>query len=325
MPALAGPAGANGQLRVYGNGSAGALTVTTTGNLFTDYAADRNTQFSAITVDAGKVLSVPGGTVLRATGDVTINGTLRVLSQNPGGFLQTADEAFSTSTVPGYHPPGAGISSNPAGTGELGPNTAARLGGVGGRGLADGDLRIGEHLLRGGGGGAPAGTTVFKIGGTGAGAVMIVAGGTITVNGSIVASPADFSGNNGAGGGGGGVVVLASKAGVTNAGLIAANGGPGNPGGTQGGSGGGGGGGVILLAAPSVSAGTLQVNGGIGGEARGSGIITANPRIGGGGGGASGGNGGFGASAASNGSCTAGSDGSAGKTLVLQVDPTAML
>ena len=136
------------------------LTVSTSGILFTDHAADRNAQFSTITVNAGHELSVPGGTVLRATGAVTINGTLRVLSQNPGGFLQSADESFSTSTMAGHHPPSAGISRNPAGTGELEPNSAARIGGVGGRGLADGDLRIGEHLLRGGGGGEPAGTTV---------------------------------------------------------------------------------------------------------------------------------------------------------------------
>ena len=48
--ALTGPAGADGQLRVYGDGSAGDLVVNSSGDLFSQYAADGNTQFSSLTV-----------------------------------------------------------------------------------------------------------------------------------------------------------------------------------------------------------------------------------------------------------------------------------
>ncbi len=310
---------------MYGDGSAGALTVSADGYLFSDYAANGNTQFTSITVNSGKALLVPGGTILRATGDVTINGQVVALVQNLGGTLMTADGTLSTFATAGYRPPGLGIAVTPAGLGELGSSTAERIGGRGGLGVGDAALTLSYNLLRGGGGGAPGAVGILESGQFGAGAVMIIAAGTITVNGSIDASSDSLGGINGGGGGGGGVVVLASKTAISNQGVIEAKGGQGNKGASQGASGGGGGGGLIMLAAPSVTAGTLQVNGGEGGDSRGAGVITASPRLGGGGGGGSVGSGGSGANAKTDGSCSQGGSGDPGKAIVMQVDPTSLL
>src|SRR5205814_1524835 len=74
-----GPQGTPGMLGVYGTGSDGVLDITSD----IDWHATPPTgslQFTSITVEAGHTLTVPAGLVLRATGNVTINGTIKVLA-----------------------------------------------------------------------------------------------------------------------------------------------------------------------------------------------------------------------------------------------------
>ena len=272
-----GPQGPSGSLAAYGDGSAGSLTVSS-GNIldlttpagYNSLAGRHHLQFTNINI-AGE-LRVPSGVTLRATGTVTISGTIRV---SPG-------------TESGH--PGVALSS------------AALV--QGGKGLS---LLSAAQIVRisSAGGGAGFRTNIaVNTGGEGGGAFSIFAQGgiNITSSGSILANGSDgvraVSGNvAGSGGGAGGVIVLASKSTITVAGNIRANGGKGadgfDSGGTADGGGGGGGGGIVHLiatSAPSVT-GSIQVNGGAGGLTAGTVTTSITPGGGGGGAGGSGGNG----------------------------------
>ncbi|MFQ5654192.1 MAG: hypothetical protein ACE5GW_05635, partial [Planctomycetota bacterium] len=84
-----GPPGASDATIVYGDGSAGSLMAIATQSLGDFNAANgvarACTQYVALTVDPGVTLTVPAGTIIRATGTVTINGTIQVLSGAAGG------------------------------------------------------------------------------------------------------------------------------------------------------------------------------------------------------------------------------------------------
>jgi hypothetical protein len=278
----AGQQGPAGALAAYGNGSDGALDINVNTNWSTSPPSG-SLQFTSITVDRGVTLTIPSGIVLRATGDVTINGTITVLSA--GGTALTGGVG------------NLGIALFPA-TGQ---------GGVG-LGQLQAEQVLHPPFIAGGGGAG--------FGASGGGALAIYAqgdirisnGGKITANGDTGgAAPAGASGG---GGGAGGVIVLLARGGVSVAGLLQANGGNGGRGGNSGGGlagggGGGGGGGIIHLLAPSISAPSLllQVAGGMAGADG-----TGGTPEGGWGGGACGGNGGDGRAA--------GSDGSAIQTVV---------
>jgi len=263
-----GPAGSGGGgASIYGDGSdgtsAGVCSITSNTNWIT---TDQGTgiQCTNFTINGGVTLNVPTGTIIHATGTVTIAGTLTV----------------GNATVPT-----SVLSNGGVGWQSLPPTTTA-----GGIPLPS---IIWRHLLKpgpigGGIGGFNQNNLAYGLGG---GTVTIVAGGAISITGTVNANGGN--GSNyltayGYGGGGGGVVILASMTSVSNAGTINANGGNGvasNSGNYT--SGGGGSGGVVHLLGPSaeISEGTIHVNGGNGGG----------PDTGDGssfGGGASGGNGG---------------------------------
>lgn len=279
-----GPAGDSGALAIYGDGSAGALSVPFGSTLdLSDPAVvlsrpyRTNTQFSSIAV--GGTLIVPSGTVLRSTGSVTITGTIgvRPAAADSGAGAPTPGIARS---APGFLVGGEGVPLL----------TAAQLlppppvgGGAGDRG----------PLMAGGQGG---GTLLIAS----LGNVSIPVGGQIEANGRAGEDPGGTAADaGGAGGGGGGVVVVATRGVLSVGGTIRAQGGNGGPGrntngGTQGGGGGGGGGGGIvhlLSASPISVTGSLLVNGGGAGADS---LAGATSSQGGGGGGASGGNGGAG-------------------------------
>jgi hypothetical protein len=237
-----------------------------------------NMQYTDITISG--TLIVPSGTILRATGNVSITGT---------GSITVAPGAQDS----GNRQPHPGVALSAA---------TNILGGIGiGNSLqATRVLKPGPY---GGGAGARFTTTT---GGEGGGAFAIVARGNISLASGAQLNAngrpgANTSGGSvtGGGGGGGGVVTLLAKGTLTVSGTILANGGVGAPGvdangGNGEGGGGGGGGGIVALLAsstPSVS-GTIQVSGGTPGANAGStAAINA-----GGGGGACGGNGGSGGS-----------------------------
>ncbi|GGD73753.1 hypothetical protein GCM10011514_42340 [Emticicia aquatilis] len=267
-----GPAGSSG---IYGDGSAGALTISSN----TDWSSSPPTsslQYSSFTVNSGAIFAVPSGTIIRCTGNVIINGTIIV-----------GTGATNSNVSP--HP---GISLSAPGS---------VIGGVG-LGVLQAALIQTSTSLVGGGAGY---RNVLNTGGEGGGQLRIVALGSITIgttgvinaNGNnSVNSQTALQGIVGGGGGAGGVVVLASNTSITISGNINAKGGNGadgfdGNGGSAEGGGGGGGGGIARLIAPAspTVTGTINVNGGSAGITSGN---TASGLTGGGGGGACGGNGG---------------------------------
>jgi hypothetical protein len=241
-------------------------------------------------------LTVPSGLIIRATGSVTISGSVVVQALTPGVALSTS--------LPTYDSTGSGV-------------------GLGGTAL---NALIARQIIyppfgSGGASGSP-GATPTPNEGLGGGALVIFSGGTITVSGSVhadgvaghaVASNTDFTG----GGGAGGVLVLAASTSIvfSGAGLASARGAQGGTGSVTyaAAPGGGGGGGIIRLISPSftgVSGSSVLVNGGAAGGGAGSPGYS-------GGGGACGGNGGNGSIAPT--------AGSAGQFIQTTADPTTQL
>ncbi len=309
-PGPAGAAGADGQLRIYGDGSAGARTVTA------DTMFDEpNLQFTNFTVASGVTLTIPSGTVIRCTGAFTNNGTILVGHGSPG-----AKEAVRASTIDStYQPPGQGVALAPAARGELGPAGNFYFGGFGGIGLSAAQAR---SVLRPGvnaGGGGSCG--VFS-GSDGGGSLTVLAAGPI-VNAGTVRADGAGPGVFGSGGGAGGVIVLASKERVANSGVVRAHGGAGGPNGSSDGPGGGGGGGIVHLLSPVIDdAGTVTVAGGAAGTL--TGTTASGLRAGGGAGGSCGGSGGGGGSVGSNDVAQVAGAGSPGHVLQTVADPTAL-
>jgi hypothetical protein len=316
-----GDPGADGQLRIYGDGSAGALTVAANGVLFEGIAADGNLQFTDVTINAGVALTVPSGTIIRCNGTFTNNGTIVVLDGAAGGRSTSVNNTVGTGTVPGSASANPGVSRVAAQSGELGD--ASRVGGVGGGGLSAGEARV---LLKptvgGGGGGVCPAQAANGSGGDGGGAFVVLAGGAIANTGAINAAGLD--GLGGGGGGAGGFVVLASPTSISNTGTLDLSGGDGGVATNRNAGGGGGSGGIVHFLSPAITTGTPNITGGLGAAAVGAGSVTAIPRAGGGGGGAAGSTGGTGGTVNAVGSTTAGTNGGLGHVLQTQVDPTAL-
>jgi len=294
---------------IYGDGSAGDVTVTSDTNL-ADLDPDGNLQFHNLTVNATAMLTVPSGGIIRCTGSFVNNGTVVV---GPGGAGGTS--GGNLGDAPGVSPD-PGISSREAGGGETGPSSGLVEGGSRGLGV---DLEEAEFILDvapGGGGGAYSGTSP---GGDGGGGMLVLAGVSILNSGSISANGA----NGPAGGGGGGIIIFASPGSIKNTGTLQALGGNGGEASGSRGAGGGGGGGIVHFMSPTIDTtyGHVYVDGGTGGTGH---VVTLSPRTGGGGGGASGGHGGRGGNinaAPSNGGF-AGENGDDGYVITSLTDPT---
>lgn len=265
--------------------------------------------FRNVTIDG--TLIVASGTVIRATGNITI-GPFGIIAVNPEQQVQSVNL------------PQSGLASS-----------AAHLH-QGGRGLDLGRSSLLTRFdLRGGGSGyrVSGANTSAVFGGEGGGRLILAARGTITVNGLI-----DVAGRNaqatgsqplaGGGGGAGGAVTLLSRGLIslgTN-GFIRANGGNGangiaGPTGVLHGGGGGGGGGIIQLLstiAPSITnPANLMLSGGAAGTA--AVVGTATSFVAGGGGGACGGDGGDGTkSLAASGAAEAGNQGDLSTSITAQ-------
>lgn len=332
----AGADGADGQLRIYGDGSAGAKTVSADETLGVDASPndDANLQYTNVVIDAGKTLTVPSGTVIRCSGNFTNNGAIQVLAGAKGG-----SGAYFTSFNPllsSYNfrdgQPHPGVSPGAAGNGPQAVNDGYTQGGAGGSSLSEFQAR---QIVRvgsvGGGGGGAGGYRVPGLaffggnsGGAGGGALTILCQGTVTNNGIISANGETLSG----GGGAGGVIVLASKTAVTlsSASVIEAKGAAGVDGGVDAGPSGGGGGGIVHFIAPAVNAAAGSSVSVTGGAAGADVAVTDSIRFGGGGGGACGGSGGYGGSVDSGNPASAGNAavGGDGLSITTQVDPTSV-
>lgn len=317
-----GPQGEDGQLRIFGDGSAGTQIVDadTTLEEFADDANVESYQFQNLTIAEGVTLTVPSGTVLRVSGDFTNNGSIVVEPAAFGNALGNGEQGIAR-TLPQV----AGNTSI--------PNAPARaIGGQGGVGVEEARFGLLNPGFLGGSGGSA------TDGPEGGGTLVILAKGNLVNDGEIRAD-----GMTGTGAGGG-IVVLASRTMIhnTRSAVVTARGGSGaaalvNPG-SLASAGGGGGGGIVRMLAPAVDDdGDVFVDGGAGGASVDS--VTNRPVgqiiLGGIGGSASFGNGGLSGgatvSAATSGNInernvalTPGDAGSSGFFEISSIDPTAL-
>jgi len=262
---------------VYGDGSVGALTISTATNWVNTPPASFNFQYTNVTVTGN--WAIPSGVVLRCTGTFTLGAGATITVGYGLPFADNSQTIPGLSKIPpiGYDGGGTGLSALEASS-ILKPGPIA------------------------GGNGSKASTGAY--GGEGGGSFSVRAQGAISINGTINVNGGggrnytgpSSSGGSGAGGGAGGFIILASQTSLTNIGTITANGGSGSHSIQQGGGlpgtkngGGGGGGGIVHMLAPSITAGSVSVSGGTGGNS-GDAMTSSS-----GGGGALGGDGGRGA------------------------------
>ena len=93
LSGLTGEKGDDGTLGVYGDGSAGPLSLGPGFNEFlTTPPAGNNLQFTTCDIPAGATLTVPSGTIIRCSESANIAGSLTVSAPSNGG------RAFGTST-----------------------------------------------------------------------------------------------------------------------------------------------------------------------------------------------------------------------------------
>lgn len=309
----------NNASRFYGDGSAGALTVSSNTSWSSSPPTGDNLNFTDIVINAGFTLTVPAGTVIRCTGSFTNNGTINVLQAVNGGRYFYYDT--TTVAMQQFQAPGAGDSLQAAGNPGWHHTTSVGLrGGFGGKGIPRTMAASSFNQFRiGGGGGAG---NAYNNSGDGGGLIKIYCAGNVVNNGTIQANGS----NNLAGAGGGGIVILASSTQVTNdaAATITADGADGYQSTTFNGANGGGGGGIIIMAAPSVTnAGATSVAGGAAGDNTTN--VTSAVHTGGSGGGACGGNGGNGASVTTGNLSNAAGSGTVGYVIEINADPADMM
>ncbi len=321
-----GASGVDGSLRIYGDGSAGAVTISSPTDWSSTPPAGNNYQFTDLTISSGAVLTVSSGTTIRCTGTFTNNGTIIVKTGAQGVELGMTYPIGDIMASPAITVPEAGVSLRAAQSGESGIKN--KVGGKGGIGLSKSSAAF---ILKPGikAGGAGAGSVVS--GGNGGGSLVILAqtaianrsisggGGVIYANGS--------DGLSCAGGGAGGVVVLASPGIIDNtSGVISVKGGNGGiiayGSGYACGNGGGGGGGIVHFISKSVSIGTVEIDGGAGASLASN--LSTSFRQAGAGGGACGGNGGNGGDIDYGNNPSAGGAGGSGHRIQSSVDPTAL-
>lgn len=221
-----GDRGDPGELRLYGDGSAGDLTISANANWTTPPPPNLNLNFGTLTLAAGVELIVPTGTISRCAYACIIEGRIVVATGAAGASV---DYTTSTSNLPRIGPAHPGIALDHAASGERG--SGALGGGPGAVGLSSllTSLAVRPgHLGGGGGGGASAGTTSGASSAPGGGAlttlgrngVELRSGGEIVARGGFLASA-------GSGGGGGGIVMLVSASIVSHSGNIDVSGGAG--------------------------------------------------------------------------------------------------
>lgn len=260
----------------FGDGAAGALTVTADADL------QPLASYTDVTIAAGVTVTVPSGATIRLTGDFENRGTIVVRpGASGGGALTPALAAQSYDPLKELAPLAVDAGRGEALVAAWRPavmQQQAAFNTPGGRGLG---TRVHglplSHYRQGGGGGSGA---LGAIGGDGGGLLRILAGGEVRNGGTISAtgsqpgiSRAGVAGGGG-GGGAGGIVILAAGVRVRNdvpanangaaaSGTIDVRGAPGGPADARGAGGGGGGGGLVVFAAPLVGANaTVLLEGG---------------------------------------------------------------
>lgn len=285
---------------LYGDGSAGALTISTDTNWAV--AAPPNLHFSSLTIATGATLTVPSGLVVRITGSFVNNGNVVVQQWGGRGHVTYFDESEPDAGAPSWQvarsvAAGKGIALSAS---ENGMRTKSRVVDEAAAGTTKSEAVLVETVrvgIEGGGGGGGCGRGASCVGGAGGGTLTVLAKLSVRNAGGISADGETPISRDCAGAGGGGVIILASSTSVENSGTISAKGGNGWPNGiiANCSPGGGGGGGLVHFIAPTQSGlANVVVAGGEGGS-RYSPLLEASTDTGGAGG-SSAGRGGGGAS-----------------------------
>lgn len=232
--------------------------------------------YTTFNVSAGATVNITGTSalIIKATGAVTINGTLSANGGNGAGTVGGAGGAGGYAGGAGGTNYGAGVSGSGPGAGGGRPSAASGNGGGAGHGGAGGGAVTnggaggttyntantgGSGGGGGGGGGAGQGGGG---GGGGGGTINITATGAVAIGSSGIVRASGGTGATGSGSGGGGSggrVTISTADNITNSGAIQASGGNA---GTN--AGGGGGGRIILADIDGTVAGTTSVTGGSG-------------------------------------------------------------
>lgn len=308
----------NNASRFYGDGSAGALTISADTDWNTAPPTSDNLNFTNVVIDAGSTLTIPAGTIIRCTGTFTNYGTIIVSDAGNRGYFYSGYISYGKSDA--RRIPGEGDSSTSMGT--------YLYGGGGGKGIARAVAASSFNELKIGGGAGSGGTALDGIS-SGGGLIKIYCQGAIANENAITAN-GGHGGNSGGGvtngGGGGGIIILASSTSITNTGSISAVGGKGSDASPYAGASGGGGGGIIILNAPAITSSnsTLFVNGGAAGTS-GVTISTSYTISAGGGGGASGGDGGNGGAISRTNITQSAANGQDGYVLRITANPASMM
>ena len=231
--------------------------------------------YTTFNISAGATVNVTGTTalIIKATGNVTIAGTLNLNGGNGGDAYGCGeDDCPGAGGVPGaggYWGGGGGVDGSGAGYGRKGVAPAGNFsgGGGGGYGGAGGNGYQGAvggsiYSTETGGSGGGGGYSTSGGGGGGGGYLKISSNGNISNTGTINANGgnggawASYAYGGGGGGSGGRINLIAQN--ISNSGSINAKGGNGYVVSTAGG-GGGGGGRIVLQDSDGVVGGTLSV------------------------------------------------------------------
>lgn len=244
------PASSGSSCNIYGDGSAGDITISSNTDWSTTPPTNGNYMFNSLTIANGVTLTVASGTVIQSKTTFVNNGTILVKTGVLGeAWSNNADRG--NKDILGYT-----LTSTKAYPSSEVYRRVFKFGPKGGSGGSTGGVD-GNETFGGNGGGT---LSIFA-------ATGITNAGTIDARGG---SPAQYAGGvskPGCGGGGGGFVVLATNSNITNSGTINVSGGNGNnPGtGTPDLAGSGGGGGLIHYISSNASSvgGTATISGGL--------------------------------------------------------------
>ena len=214
-----GPAGADidSNVRLFGDGSDGELTIAAG-----ETAAPEGSQYTTITIGSGATLVVSSGTLLRATGNVRNDGTIRVRPAALSG-IRAFDNSPPADQQPILAPPhpGVGLSGAQFGSYDNGSPLVA-YGGRGGEGIRGAARWLTTLLPYAGGGGATSWPFTAQTRPSGGGSFHLRSGGEIRSAGTIEADGAitdSFSFSCGHGGGGGGAILIAAAVAIDGGGV----------------------------------------------------------------------------------------------------------
>jgi Carboxypeptidase regulatory-like domain len=210
------------------------------------------TLLSNVTVGANSTLTIVSN---QSNPTITV---LKNLTIAAGGSVTVNGKGFGRGAGPG---PGASLANKGAGGGYGAVGGASASGAPGGTNYGSST----QPVDRGSGGGAGANT--FFGGSDGGGAVCLLVGDTLTVNGVLSANGNAGLQDDSGGGAGGSIWVVANT--VSGSGVITANGGAGE----LFGGGGGAGGRIAIYSRTNTFAGVLSANGGAGATVGGNGSL----------------------------------------------------